>query len=378
MVVEMRRPARVLLTTDTTGGVWTYVLELAKGLGAKGIESVLAILGPRAGADQVREAKSNPTLTLQATELPLDWLARSEREVEDCARVLWGIASRNDVDIVHLHAPALAGRRRWQVPLVVSAHSCVGTWWSTVHGSEEPPDITWRSRLTRDGMQTADAVIAPSQSFADALAMRYGLSARVAVVQNGRTPLLGRRTIRFSQRTGVITAGRLWDPAKDMATLDRAAPLMNTSVTAAGPTVGPDGRCFQPNNITMLGTLDAMRLTRRYAAAAVFVSSAVYEPFGLAALEAAQNSTALVLSDIPTHRELWGGVALFFPPRNSGKLAECVNRVIEDEDLRHKLAQLAENRAKRFTAGRMVGSTMNIYVSTMAKAQVRRRPAHAA
>ena len=47
---------------------------------------------------------------------------------------------------------------------------------------------------------------------------------------------------------------------------------------------------------------------------AVFVSPALYEPFGLAVLEAAQAGCALVLSDIPTFRELWDGVALFVAP----------------------------------------------------------------
>ena len=50
------------------------------------------------------------------------------------------------------------------------------------------------------------------------------------------------------------------------------------------------------------------------ARAAIFVSSSVYEPFGLAVLEAAGSGAALVLSDIPTFRELWDEAALFAPP----------------------------------------------------------------
>ncbi len=48
-----------------------------------------------------------------------------------------------------------------------------------------------------------------------------------------------------------------------------------------------------------------------YAAATVFASMARYEPFGLAVLEAAQAGMRLVLSDIPTFRELWDGAAIF-------------------------------------------------------------------
>ena len=378
MLTEFRRPSRVLLTTDAVGGVWTQTLELARGLAGKGIETILAVLGPRASVDQVREAKLNPLLTLQATELPLDWMARSERELEDCAPVLRGLANRIEAEVVHLHAPALAGRRRWHVPLVVSAHSCVGSWWSAVQGGNEPADLAWRTRLTRDGMHTADAVIAPSQSFANVLSNRYDLAIPITVVPNGRSQLLGRRTIRFSQRTGVITAGRLWDGGKNIATLDRAAAAIGATVSAAGPLVGPTGQAYHATNISTLGKLDPMTLARRLGSAAVFASPSVYEPFGISVLEAAQNGAALVLSDIPTFRELWGGAALFHAPRQSDQLAVVASRLLNDSDLRHKMAQLAENRAKRFTVARMVSSTLNIYVDKMARALPRRHPAYAA
>ena len=56
-----------------------------------------------------------------------------------------------------------------------------------------------------------------------------------------------------------------------------------------------------------VGTLtrpDLLALMRR---AGVFVVPALYEPFGLAALEAASGACPLVLADIPSLRELWMG-----------------------------------------------------------------------
>jgi glycosyltransferase involved in cell wall biosynthesis len=176
----------------------------------------------------------------------------------------------------------------------------------------------------------------------------------------------------------VITAGRLWDPGKDVATLDRAAAKLQAVVFAAGPTIGPGGQSFHASNLTLLGSLDPIALARCYASAAVFAGSSVYEPFGLAALEAAQSGAALVLSNIPTFRELWGGAAVFFPPRRADLLAAAVSRVLEDIELRHKLAQLAESRAKRFSVARMVSGTLSVYVSQIARMNGRRRPARAA
>jgi glycosyltransferase involved in cell wall biosynthesis len=44
------------------------------------------------------------------------------------------------------------------------------------------------------------------------------------------------------------------------------------------------------------------------------VAPSLYEPFGLAVAEAARAARPLVLSDIPTFRELWGDAALTSRP----------------------------------------------------------------
>jgi glycosyltransferase involved in cell wall biosynthesis len=83
--------------------------------------------------------------------------------------------------------------------------------------------------------------------------------------------------------------------------------------------------------------------------AALFVSPALYEPFGLSVLEAAGRGNALALADIPTFRELWDGAALFFPPRDRELLARSVNRLIDDRLLRADLAATAFERASIYS-----------------------------
>ena len=84
---------RILMTTDAVGGVWTYALDLARGLAALDIETVLAAMGPDPDAAQADAARWIPGLTLIATGLPLDWTAgtrdellRAARGWPDCAR----------------------------------------------------------------------------------------------------------------------------------------------------------------------------------------------------------------------------------------------------------------------------------------------------
>ena len=52
-----RRPGgRALVTTDAVGGVWTYSLDLARGLAAADIETTLVVLGPPPTPEQMADA----------------------------------------------------------------------------------------------------------------------------------------------------------------------------------------------------------------------------------------------------------------------------------------------------------------------------------
>lgn len=51
---------------------------------------------------------------------------------------------------MQLHTPARAGNVAWTCPIVAVAHSCVGTWWRSVHGSAQVPwDIAWQGSVAR-------------------------------------------------------------------------------------------------------------------------------------------------------------------------------------------------------------------------------------
>jgi glycosyltransferase involved in cell wall biosynthesis len=93
----------------------------------------------------------------------------------------------------------------------------------------------------------------------------------------------------------------------------------------------------------------------------VFVSAALYEPFGLAVLEAAQAGCALVLSDIPTFRELWGEAALFVPARDDRAFAEAIRGLLDDEDRRAALGRAARQRSRRYAAAAMARGMLALY-----------------
>ncbi len=342
----------VLLTADAVGGVWPYVVDLAEGLRRRGVAVTIATLGPRPSARQCETVAA----TLIHTDHPLDWTAETAAALRDAARDLAAIARTIRADSVHLHAPAYAGLADWPVPVVAVAHSCVATWWNAVRGGALPADLAWRAEAAARGLASADAVIAPSHAFAAMLHRSYGDRWPLRVVHNGRS--LPRSRPRLPRGRHVFTAGRLWDEGKDARTLDAAAGIAGLAIRAAGPVVGPNGTALQCRHLQLLGVLDAAAMAHELAAAAVFASAARYEPFGLAVLEAAQAGLPLVLSDIPTFRELWTGAAQFVPCGDAAGFAEAFGAVLRDRALAAALGRAARERARSYGSDAMVEGTL--------------------
>jgi glycosyltransferase involved in cell wall biosynthesis len=353
-----RAPLRVLLTADAVGGVWPYSLELARGLSRLGIGTVLAAMGPPPDAEQRRQAASVPGLELVDTGLALDWLAEDALTLRHAGRAVATLARDTGVDLVQLNAAALAADAEFPVPMVAVHHSCVATWWEAVHGTDLPRDFAWRTALVRAGLHRADAVVAPTAAFGDKVRRLYQLPEAPHTVHNGRSPLA---VHRGAQHDFVFTAGRLWDEGKNLATVDAAARGLSVPVRAAGPVRGPNGAEMIFDNIHCLGSLGEEELARWLAARPVFVSAALYEPFGLAVLEAAAAGCPLILSDIPTFRELWDGVATFVNPRDEDGYIRAVSALVSDDFERSVQGRAAADRAARFTPDAMAAQMASLY-----------------
>ncbi len=346
----VERPApRLLMTTDAVGGTWRYSVDLAEGLAEYCIQTVLAVLGPSASPAQRAEAEAVPGLRLVETGLPLDWTATTPPELARASERLAGLAAQAGVSSVHLHAPALVGAARWPAPVVAVAHSCVATWWRAVRGGPMPDDLAWRSTATRAGLLAANAVITPTASHAQATEAAYG-PMPMEVVHNGSR---ARPTPVRPRHPGVLTAGRLWDAGKAADWLDRAAPMLNVPILAAGPTRSPEGSEIRFDHLRLLGTLAPDALAAEYAGATVFASMARYEPFGLAVLEAAQSGMALVLSDTPGFRELWDGAAVFVA--DEAALLPALRQALAAPE---PWAARAQERARRYTIEKMAANTL--------------------
>ena len=345
------RGQRIFLSSDALGGVWTYSRDLAAGLAERGSVVTLALMGP------VPEDLALPSsVKVLNTGLPLDWTAANPSELATAGERLADIARAADPEITHLHAPALLASGDWRHPVVVVAHSCVGTWWRAVRGGTLPADLAWHHAATGAGLLQADAVLAPSHAFAADLQAVHGEMLPVHVAYNGSDPLP--EAAPTERARAVLTAGRLWDEGKGMAVLDAAAALIDAPVFAAGAVCGPNGMSVDLQHMTTLGSLGGPALRARMTATRVFASASCYEPFGLAVLEAAQAGMALVLADIASFRELWDGCAIFANPRDPTDFAAAMRLALGSFNA---LGERARQRARRYSTSAMLEATLAVH-----------------
>lgn len=354
---------RILMTGDTVGGVWTYTMELAEALGAHGVEVVLAALGGPPTVEQRLEACRIPNLELLTSNFKLEWMDNPWRDMAQSGRWLLDLEKQYAPDVVHLNSYG-HGALPWSTPVAVTAHSCVLSWWQAVKGCAAPASWNRYRKTVTACLNAAGVVIAPSQAMAAAVAGHYGRDS-CRVIANGRRP---DRFRRAPKEEFVLTAGRLWDEAKNVAAVARAAAKLPWPVYLAGDDRHPDRHDREPSTGCIpLGRLAPDALAGWYSRAAIYASPARYEPFGLSALEAAHSGCALVLGDIPSLREVWGDAAVFVPPDDAEALAAALGGLIADPAYRETMARAASNHAARYTPGRMADAYMDAYRSLAAE-----------
>lgn len=352
-------PRRLLMSVDAVGGIWRYAMDLAGALRETGVETVFVGFGPAPSANQRREA--NRIGVLEWLPVPPDWMADDEADLDPISDRLTELAHKHAVELLHLNLPSQAVGLQLQIPIVVVSHSCVTTWFEAVRACGLPEYWLWQKTRNRRGFDRADMVLAPSRSHAAALTRCYGTIDNLSVVHNASSA----PCLRPVKECFVFAAGRWWDEGKNGVLLDRAASRIRWPVVMAGACEGPGGEWLAIKHAEHLGELSHDRTMALMSRAAIVVSPSLYEPFGLAALEAARCGAALVLSDIDTYRELWDGSALFADPRDPEALADSLDRLARDADLRAELGHGARRRSSQFTLEAQRDAMLDVYRRAM-------------
>jgi glycosyltransferase involved in cell wall biosynthesis len=345
---------RIMMTADAVGGVWTYATSLSSALTAAGCEVHIVTMGPRPRADQ--RAMLRDCIHLIESDLALEWQDAGGSDIERARQRLALFEGEIRPDIVHLNSFREASFA-WTAPALVTAHSCVNSWGIACGNTDwllQPEWIRYTKNVA-EGLDRAQAWVSPSQSFHDVMRALYAPHSPGFVIHNG---LRSDLTKGCRKQSFVLAAGRIWDRAKNIAILKEAAAALDWPVRVAG-SAGEDSPCA--NGFDVLGELPRSALLHEMHQAAIFANPALYEPFGLAVLEAASAGCALVLSDIPTFRELWNGAACFVPPSDGAAWRTALSDLRSDHHRRTHLQCKARERAQLYSLPSTANSYLRIY-----------------
>lgn len=382
----------VLMTADTVGGVWTYALDLARGLGKHGVAVHLATMGARLSGDQWEGARKIPHLTVHESQFRLEWMDDPWDDVRAAGDWLLGLEREIRPDVVHLNGYA-HGSLSWSAPVLICAHSCVLSWWEAVKKEPAPPSWDRYRQAVESGIRAAKLIVAPTHAMLESIRCHYlrpSHGVRTLVIPNGREDGL---YASGPKEPVILSAGRIWDEAKNVNALVDIAESLGWPVCVAGEIGDPSKRSeidlsvrtprdrglgdrnpaapatVAPEQsiailsrqdwetggagVAFLGRLSAEELAGWYARASIYVLPARYEPFGLSILEAAMSGCALAVGDIPSLREVWGDAAVYVDPDDPAHLRRQLINLIENESMRQIIAERARERARRYTVESM-------------------------
>lgn len=382
---------KILMTTDTVGGVWTYTMELCAALADFGVHIELASLGRALSPGQWRDVSQLRHVQVQVHEndYKLCWMNDPWDDVEQSGQWLLALERKLKPDLIHVNDLGLAGFN-WHAPVVLVAHSCVGSWWEAVK-QQLPHSDHWRRyrALVRRSVQNADWLVAPSRAILNRVLHFYGPARVSLVIPNGRSfPPLARGDVaadlshldspREDKAALIFAAGRIWDEAKNIGALVGIAERLPWPVYIAGENEEP-GRDDLPAKrpsakdasvedafkagVHYLGHLEAEHMAHWLKRTAIYVAPAHYEPFGLGILEAARAGCALVLGDIPSLREVWADAALYVPPDDADALQGRIDELIANPRRRRQIAARAWQHAQVYSTDRMGSDYLQCYRS---------------
>jgi glycosyltransferase involved in cell wall biosynthesis len=115
------------------------------------------------------------------------------------------------------------------------------------------------------------------------------------------------------------------------------------------------------SRIRMLGYVPDNDLPFIYKHASLFVYPSIYEGFGLPVLEAMANEVPVITSNLSSLPEVAGDAALLVNPHDEEQIAEMIDKVLSDSELRRQLIKRGRERVKKFSWMETAKQTLKLY-----------------
>jgi len=232
------------------------------------------------------------------------------------------------------------------------------------------------------GMRLSQGRIAVSPSLAERMSKAYGVS--VCAIPNGIDPPLNIEPDSFLQQFGLtrgryfLTVARIDEQKRQLDAITAFAQLRRSDwnlVLVGGTDYRSDyarkveAAARSTPGIIMLGVQTGKALAALYTGAGGFVLPSSHEGQPIAVLEALSYGCAVVLSDIPAHREIGANGARYFAPGDTRALAAQLSTASKGDRTSNEAERARILRAHNWA--RIAESTLEVYREALRKPRAR-------
>ena len=393
-----------ILGGKNTGGMNVYVRELTRFLGREGVhvdvftrsqdEHVPSVSHDLGYFNRVVHIPAGPETRLPKDHLN-DYTKRFAEEIIEFAE-----KKNIQYDLIHAHywLSGIAGgilKETWKVPMLQMFHT-LGKMKQRIGRTEEERDGDYRIEGEYKVMDDADLIIAATEAECTQLEMLYGQShQKVKIIPPGVNvhhfypipPDEAKEVIGIPVEDRMtLFVGRI-EPLKGVDTLIRAMAILQKDcqefqcphdlVIIGGD---PEGRTEQTSAemnrlqqlcqtlgldeiVLFLGKRGQNTLPYYYSAAEVVLMPSHYESFGMVALEAMACATPVIASQVGGLAYLVkeGETGFFVPSQDPKALAQKLQLLMLDRDLREKLGNNAHEYAQNYSWEKITSQIIGVY-----------------
>jgi glycosyltransferase involved in cell wall biosynthesis len=122
-----------------------------------------------------------------------------------------------------------------------------------------------------------------------------------------------------------------------------------------------EGEALRAEGVELTGWVSDARLDALMRGADALVHPSLHEGFGLVVLEAMARGVPVAAARAGALPETGGDAAVYFDPRDPGDIAATLGGLLEDEELRRRLAEAGPARAAEFSWERTAEGTLAVY-----------------
>jgi D-inositol-3-phosphate glycosyltransferase len=392
-----------------TGGMNVYVRDLTRELGRRGVgvdvftrsqdEHVPHVLHDLGYGNRIVHVPAGPETPVSKEGLA----AYLPKFVEGIKK----FAEKKEVEFNLIHAhywlsglAALELQKEWRTPIIQMFHT-LAKMKSRVARTPEENASHLRLESEQRLLREADSIVAATQAELAQLQWLYGAEpGRISVISPGVDtsrfyPIPKDEALEFigspARSCMLLYVGRI-EPLKGIDTLIEAMAILKRkgfldmhplclAIIGGDPHASREQMSLEMERlkqlrqslgigdlVTFLGRRDQDTLQYYYSAAEIVVVPSHYESFGMVALEAMACGTPVVASETGGLAFLVrdGETGFHVPAADAEALAERLASLVEDEELRRKLANQAAEYARGFSWSIIADQILELYAALLA------------